>query len=320
MFGVIRAIAVVAAIAVAAGCGQASGSDSVIHPASFAPDGQGQGGGTGAAAKMPSQADATMIVRVLWTQRENVIGRLDADGFGEMENGAAEAIDSSYVRFVVCGCNTPKAEHTLQRVVPIVPRTSANGSFMAEVQTLNTTTGQRPWYIIGVTRDAGAWKIGFITFGWYKPPPPLTLPQPTNGYMAPLTAATRARIDRLAAADVRVASRAGSHAKTGYGADIHTTMAVRPSEGVFGIDLRNGRVLGCYTIHELDTYSIAGGLSQDSGQHNWGPHLAPGVYGKIMTDTAISVCDGGKPGAIYRIAQYDLQQVSARGSRLTASA
>ena len=39
-----------------------------------------------------------------------------------------------------------------------------------------------------------------------------------------------------------------------------------------------------------------------------------------MTDTAISVCDGGKPGAIYRIAQYDLQQVSARGSRLTGSA
>ena len=34
----------------------------------------------------------------------------------------------------------------------------------------------------------------------------------------------------------------------------------------------------------------------------------------------ISVCDGGKPGAIYRVAQYDLQQVSARGSRLTGSA
>jgi hypothetical protein len=46
----------------------------------------------------------------------------------------------------------------------------------------------------------------------------------------------------------------------------------------------------------------------------------PGVYGKIITDTAHSVCDSGKQGAVYRVAQYDLQQVSARGTRLTASA
>ena len=132
-----------------------------------------------------------------------------------------------------------------------------------------------------------------------------------------MTAATRERIRQLAATDVRIASRAGTHTKTGYGADVHTTMAVRPSEGLFGIDLRNGHVLGCYTVHEFDTYSIAGGLRQDSGQHNWGPKLAPGVYGKIITDTAHSVCDSGKQGGVYRVAQYDLQQVSARGTRLT---
>ena len=79
VFGVIRAVAVVAAIAVAAGCGQASGSDSVVHPATFHSDGQGAGS-TGAVAKMPSSAEATRIVRELWTQREDVIGRLDADG------------------------------------------------------------------------------------------------------------------------------------------------------------------------------------------------------------------------------------------------
>ena len=309
---------IVAVIAAAAGCGQASGGDSVVHPATF--DTGGQGSGSTGGAKMPSSADATRIVRELWTQREDAVGRLDAEGFGEMETGAAQAIDSSYVQFVICGCNTPKAGHTLQRVVPIIPRTSVNGSFMAEVQTLNTTTGERPWYIIGVTRNGGSWKIGFITLGWYKKPPPLTLPKPQGGFMAPLTAATRERIGQLAATDVRIASRAGTHTKTGYGADVHTTMAVQPSEGLFGIDLRNGLVLGCYTVHEFDTYSIAGGLRQDSGQHNWGPKLAPGVYGKIITDTAHSVCDSGKQGAVYRVAQYDLQQVSARGTRLTASA
>jgi hypothetical protein len=307
------------AIAVIAGCGQASGGDSVIHPATFPGDGQGAGG-TGTAAKMPSPADATRVVRELWTQRENTIGRNDADGFGEMEAGAAQAIDSSYVQFVICGCNTPKAEHTLLRVLPIIPRTSANGSFMAEVQTLNTTTGERPWYIIGMTREAGAWKIGFITFGWCKKQPPLRLPKTVNGYMPPLTAATRKRIQQLAAADVKVSMRAGTHTKTGYGADVRTTTIVRPGEGLFGIDLRNGRVLGCYTVHTLDTYSMAGGLNQDSGQHNWGPKLKPGVYGKILTDTAHSVCDSGKPGAVYRVAQYDLQQVAASGTRLTASA
>src|SRR6187397_3215333 len=35
VFGVLRAAVIVAAIAVAAGCGQASGGDSVVHPATF---------------------------------------------------------------------------------------------------------------------------------------------------------------------------------------------------------------------------------------------------------------------------------------------
>ena len=269
---------------------------------------------------MPSSADATRIVRELWTQREDAVGRLDAEGFGEMETGAAQAIDSSYVQFVICGCNTPKAGHTLRRVVPIIPRTSVNGSFMAEVQTLNTTTGERPWYIIGVTRNGGSWKIGFITLGWYKKPPPLTLPKPQGGFMAPLTAATRERIRQLAATDVRIASRAG---RTRRPATAPTSIRPWPSsraKACSGSICATAVCSGATRCIEFDTYSIAGGLRQDSGQHNWGPKLAPGVYGKIITDTAHSVCDSGKQGAVYRVAQYDLQQVSARGTRLTASA
>ena len=41
---------------------------------------------------LPSSADATRIVRELWTQREDAVGRLDAEGFGVMETGAAQAI------------------------------------------------------------------------------------------------------------------------------------------------------------------------------------------------------------------------------------
>ena len=273
VFGVIRAIAVVAAIAVAAGCGQTSGSDSVVHPATFLSDGQAQGG-TGAAAKMPSQADATKIVRELWALRENVIDRLDATGFASLEVGAAQSIDSSYVRFVLCGCNQPKAGHQLQRVIPIVPKSSSDGTFMAEVQTINTATDDRPWYILGFRRVDGQWKIAFITLGGFKAEPPVQLP--TTRGLAPMTRATHAQTSRMATSAANYAATQGpANSTTSYGAAVHSQILVRPqSDGVFGAAIGPGLVLGCYTVHQVDTYSLASGISQDAGRRNWGPQPA----------------------------------------------
>jgi len=304
-------------ILAAAGCGQASGSsDSVVHPATF--DTQGGGKTSSGAGPMPSQAHAARIVRELWTMRENVIDRLDAPGFASLEIGAAQAIDSSYVRFVLCGCNQPKAGHQLQRVIPIVPASSSDGTFMAEVQTINSATDERPWYILGFRRVHGQWKIAFITLAGYKAQPPVQLPT-THG-LGPSTRATHAGITRMATGAARYAASQGpANSKTTYGASVHTQILVRPqSDGVFGADIGHGLLLGCYTVHQIDTYSMASGLSQDAGQHNWGPQLLPGAYSRIRTDTAVSVCDLGKPAANTRIAQYDSQQITATGSRLGA--
>jgi hypothetical protein len=87
---------------------------------------------------------------------------------------------------------------------------------------------------------------------------------------------------------------------------------------VFGAVIGPGQLLGCYTVHQVDTYSLNSGISQDAGQHNWGPQLLPGAYDRIRTDTAASVCDLGKPTANTRIAQYDMQQITASGSKLGA--
>ncbi len=305
---------IVAAIAVAAGCGQASGGDSVVHPATF--DTGGQGSGSTGGAKMPSSADATRIVRELWTLREDVIGRLDATGFASFEVGAAQSIDSSYVRFVLCGCNQPKAGHQLQRVIPIVPKTSSDGSFMAEVRTINTATDERPWYILGFRRVHGQWKIAFITLAGFKAEPPVSLP--TTRGLAPLTRATHTKIAQMATGAANYAATQGpANSTTSYGAGVHSQILVRPqSDGVFGADLGHGLLLGCYTVHQLDTYSLDSGISQDAGQHNWGPQLLPGAYRRILTDTAVSVCDVGKPAANTRIATYDSQQITASGTKL----
>lgn len=312
-----RIAALLAVIAVAAGCGQSTGA-SVEHPATFPPDDPGSSSDVTATGGMPSQSEATRIVQGLWTEREDVISRQDAAGFRSFETGAAQAIDSSYVRFVLCGCNDAKAGHTLERVISFVPQSSVDDAFVAEVKTRNTTSNDRPWYILGVRRSHGEWKIAFITFAGYKAKPPIDVPIPDTGFVAPETRSTSARLTHMATFAANYAnSKIKANMTTSYGARLHSRILVRPqADGVFGADLGKGLLLGCYTIHQVLRYSLDGGLSQDAGRHNWGPYLAPGAYRTITTDTAQSFCDLGDPTRNVRVAQYDSQQIAATGARL----
>jgi hypothetical protein len=71
------------------------------------------------------------------------------------------------------------------------------------------------------------------------------------------------------------ATQGPANSTTSYGAGVHSQILVRPqSDGVFGADLGHGLLLGCYTVHHLDTYTLDSGISQDAGQHNWGPASA----------------------------------------------
>ena len=78
-------------------------------------------------------------------------------------------------------------------------------------------------------------------------------------------------------------------------------------------------MLACFTLHELDTYSLRGGLAQDDSRQQWGAQLAPGAYGTITVDTAEPECAAGTgvgravPGLWL---QYTPQHVGVTGTPL----
>jgi hypothetical protein len=96
---------------------------------------------------------------------------------------------------------------------------------------------------------------------------------------------------------------------------------LRPGpDGVYGIALRSGKVLACFTLHELDTYSLKGGLAQGADREEWGPLLAPGAYRRVTTDAALPECTVGSGSAAdagQLVLRYDRVVVGVTGARLS---
>jgi hypothetical protein len=301
------------AVSALSGCGSASGSTlpSAAPPVS-AP----------AAAGSLTPTIAREIATRLWSSREQALSALDATQLSAIETGAAVAGDAAYIRGAQCGCEPHKAEHALVRVVPLIAR-GARTSFIAQVQTTNNVDGSHPWYVIGLTADAtGAWRIGLVTFGWYKPAPPMHALTTADGYTPAVLSRDTLRFVRLAQLGIRYQGGHNSGtSQMSYGATVTSHDLLRPADGIYGLRLASGKEFVCFTVHQIDTYSMATGLAQNDARQQWGALLAPGAYRAIRVDNAESICDvgsraGANPGSVWL--QYQPQVVGTTGTPLGA--
>jgi hypothetical protein len=308
----------VALAVTAAACGQSSTAPAGTPAQTSAPT---QPAPTSAAGTLTPAAARTIVTR-LWLRRETALRSLAAGLLPSVETAAAISEDRAYVMSVRCGCGPQKDGHTIVAILPEIPRTSPADTFLAQVRTTNTTSGDHPWYVLAITRAAGTWKIAHLTLGGYKPQPPLA----HLGIVAGTTAAVSGHdVARMVHIARREAWWGNTHAHrtshTSYGATVRARGAVRPgADGAFGLTLPGGRVLACFTLHELDTYSLRGGLAQGDLRRQWGPELAPGGYRTITTDTAEPECAAGAgvgqavPGLWL---EYAPQVVGVTGTPLT---
>ena len=293
----------------ASACGSASGT--AAAPA----------GGSTAPASLPATADAASIVRSLWTQRQSALPSLDIQGLGLFDTGSARRLDAGYINSVQCGCEQPKDPHSVIKVIPQIPRASAAPVFFAQVLTRNDSDGRHAWYVVAVKRDdAGFWKIAFLTFGGYKAAPPLQSLTRSVGPTLPITSAVSTRINHAANNIVRYENRKHATVKTTYGATVRRRVSVQPRvDGIFGLALPSGKVLSCFTLHDLDTFSLKTGLAQGATRSQWGASLPTGTYRSITNNSANPTCvvgtgTGTNPGVVWM--QYDSIVLNTTGIRL----
>jgi hypothetical protein len=278
---------------VTAGCGGSSPAPAGTAPATAPP--VSSTATPAASVGQLSPAAATSIVTRLWSRREVALSTLSGAALAQIETAEAAAQDRAYVNDVRCGCAPQKDAHGIVSILPEIPRTSPQHAFFAQVRTQNLSTGDHPWYVLAIVRSAGSWRIAYVTGGGYKPKPPLSGLGVAAGRTAAVTARDRARMVHIAE---RETAWAGSHGKhvthTDYGATVRARAGLHVSaDGVFGLTLPGGRVLACYTLHELDTYTIPGGLAQNDARQQWGPQLAPGGYRSIVVDSQEPYCAAG---------------------------
>lgn len=292
----------------AAGCGQSN------QPSSAGPS-------SSDAAVMQTPAAARSIVSNLWSQRESALEKLDATEIDRLESAYARRQDDAYISSVLCRCEPAKGGHPSDRVVPQIPK-SSQSVFFAQVHTTNPDTGERPWYLVAVERDgSGSWKLAHITFGGYKAAPPLRGLTNSDGYTRRVSAVSRARMIRLAENTIRFANTHNDLTQgTDYGATIHARYALQPErDGAYGLALTSGKVLICFAMHRIDTYSLQSGLLQGQARRQWGHLLAPGIYKSITVDNAEPMCVVGR-GVVgksvgVRQFKYDTRVIATTGVR-----
>jgi hypothetical protein len=259
------------------------------------------------------------IVKRLWTAREAALTAFDPALVAQVETASAQQEDAAYIAAVRCGCEPRKFAHPLLQVVPQVPTASVTPAFFAEVRTSNGKT--RPWYVIAVAQDHGGWKIAHLTFGGSAGTPPLHAVTASNGVTPGVTAAGRKRMQRLAQTAFRhAATHVAKVSHTSYGATVRTRPALNTArDGIYGLSLPGGKVLSCFTAHQVETYTIPGGvLRQNPSRSNWDQSIAPGDYSSIILDKAVPLCVvgsgiGSDPGVARWT--YDERTFGAGASR-----
>ncbi len=296
----------------AAGCAQSNGSSSKPLTRSSASTN---------VAHAQSPAAARSIVSSLWSQRESALASLDASEIDRLESAYARRQDDAYINSVLCRCEPEKGSHPSDRVVPQIPKSSSQSVFFAQVHTTNSDTGERPWYLVAVERDdTGSWKLAHVNFGGYKAAPPLRGLTNSDGYTRRVSAVSHARMTRLAENAIRFANTHNDLTqRTDYGATIHARYALEPErDGVYGLALTSGKVLSCFAMHRIDTYSLQSGLLQGQARRQWGHSLPPGIYRSITVDNAEPMCVVGRgvgKSVGVRQFKYDTRVIATTGVR-----
>ena len=306
------AIALVFLALGAAGCGQSNGSPA--EPLTTKPSSANM-------ALTQSPAAARSIVTSLWSRRESALGSLDATEIDRLESSYAKRQDDAYINSVLCRCEPEKNPHPSDHVIPQIPKASVQPVFFAQVHTTNSDTGERPWYLVAVERDdSGSWKLAHVTLGGYKAAPPLRGLTNSDGYTLRVSAVSHARITRLAENAIRFANTHNDLTqRTDYGATIHARYALEPErDGVYGLALTSGKVLSCFAMHRIDTYSLQAGLLQGQARRQWGHALPPGIYKSITVDNAEPMCVVGRgvgKSVGVRQFKYDTRVIATSGVR-----
>jgi hypothetical protein len=268
-------------------------------------------------AALPSPAAAQAIARRLWSRREAALEALSTARLAPIDTASAKLLDTAYIGSVLCKCELQKDRHPADTIAVQVPRTSVKPAFFAEVRTTNATN-RHPWYLLAIERTHGAWKIGLVAWAGYTLTPPMLAITRSNAVTPALSAGSYVRIANLARASIGYAK---THAKlvdhTSYGATIHIRPELHPAaDGVYGLAVPGGKVFSCFTIHSIETYSLAGGLTQNAAKTQWGPLLPEGGYKTITVDNAAPTCTlgtgvGNVTGALRFT--YDLRVVATTG-------
>jgi hypothetical protein len=250
---------------------------------------------THSTATLPSAARATSIVFDLWSLRESALSALDRAALARVESASAKRQDQAYIASARCRCEPKRNAHYADRVLPLVPKESAQMSFFAQVHTTNNDTRERIWYLVAVERVDRAWKIATVALGNPRAELPSQSLTKTAGRTIPVNASAHRQITQLAATSIRFAMTHNqlTHV-TDYGATVRIRFALAPADGVYGLALHSGEVLSCFTLHSVYTYSHPAGLRQDAARLSWGHQLEPGIYAKITTDAATPMCTMGK--------------------------
>jgi hypothetical protein len=106
--------------------------------------------------------------------------------------------------------------------------------------------------------------------------------------------------------------------RTDNGATIHSLPALHAGrDGIYGLALAAGKVLSCFTAHQIDTYTLPSGvLQQNAARTQWDHHISPGTYSSITVNNAVPLCVVGTgvgaatPGLGC---QYDARVYAASG-------
>jgi len=271
-------------------------------------------------AALPSPAAAQAIARRLWLRREAALEALSTRRLAPVETASAKLLDTAYIGSVLCKCELQKDRHPANTIAVQVPTAAVKPAFFAEVRTTNATN-RHPWYLLAIERKHGAWKIGLVAWAGYSLTPPMLAITRSNAATPAVSAPTYARIANLARDSIAYGK---THAKlvdhTSYGATIHIRPELHPAaDGIYGLAVPGGKVFSCFTIHSVETYSLAGGLTQNAAKTQWGPLLPAGGYKTITVDNAAPTCTlgagvGNVTGALRFT--YDLRVVAATGVRV----
>jgi hypothetical protein len=273
------------------------------------------------AVAMPTPAAARTLVSQLWKQRDGALTLLSANLLPPYETGIARELDDANVSDAACTCQETKDPHPVMQVIPLVPKRSVQPAFFAEVQTTNDRTKQHPWYVVALAPEGGRWKITFVTFATNAAAPPLPELGTAGGYTGAISAATHVRMTRMAR--FAASSTAAHEAKpthTQYGATVVRRPTIEPgNDGVYGVALGAGKLLSCFTVHDLATSTLSIGLAQGPEQVQYGPTLAPGTYRSVTVDTATPQCmvgtgSGSAPGTLRM--QDGATRLAATGVKL----